>query len=64
MKHSGFHQQVVLTVGSLSSHGQVDQKCSKFAVEELSRLAVGEVEVAKELVEAEGCTAALQEECR
>ena len=64
MKHSGFHQQVVLTVGSLSSHGQVDHKCSKFAVKELSRLAVGGVEVAEELVKTEGCTAVLQKECR
>ena len=64
VKHSGFHQQVLLSVGSPSSHGQSDRKCSKFEVGELSRLAVVEVELAEGLIEVEGCTAVLQEECQ
>ena len=64
MKHSVYHQEVGLIVDNPSSHGQVDHKWSRCEVEELSRLAVEEVEVVEELVEAEGCTVALQKECR
>ena len=64
VKHSGFHQQVLLSVSSPSSHGQSGRKCSRFEVEELSRLAAEEVELAEGLVEVEGCRAVLQEGCR
>ena len=64
MKHSGFHHQVLLSVGNPSSHGQVDHRCRRYEVEELSRLAVEEVELAEGLAEVEGCTAVRQEECQ
>ena len=64
MKHSGFHHQVLLSVGNPSSHGQVDHRCRRYEVEELSRLAVEEVELAKGVLEVGECMAVLQEECR
>ena len=64
MEHLSFHQQVLLFVDSPSSHGQSGHGCSRFEVEELSRLAVEEVELAEGLAEVEGCTAVRQEECQ